>query len=452
MKIGTAVSKAMSNLENELLGTLPVAAYLTDAHGRITYCNDAAAKLLGYRPAPGTADSCDLWRMRFADGNSIADHEQPVATALGSHPSPAGCRVACERPDRSWGEFLVHSTPTRDPAGKVTGTINLLVDVSAHLQDHEEVHRLAAIVESSDDAIVSKDLSGFVKTWNAGAERLFGYRAEEIVGKHIGLLIPSDRQHEEELILSRVRRGERVEHFDTIRVRKDGAKLPISLTVSPIRNAAGAVIGASKIARDITERKESERRIQMLMREVDHRVKNQFAVILAMVRETGKSADDIAVFELQLRNRLIGLARSQDLLVRGGWKGAELGDLIDGQVRPFTEDSRIQVSGEPVTLSTKAVQNLGMAFHELATNSTKHGALSCKDGIVSIRWTAGERFRLTWQELGGPIVDTVSKGGFGRIVLERITPAALDGTAHLGFPPEGVIWTLDAPIEQIRGE
>jgi PAS domain S-box-containing protein len=442
----------MSNLENELLGTLTVAAYLTNARGRITYCNDAAANLLGYRPEPGAADSCDLWRMRFADGRAIVKHDQPVAAALGSHLSPVGYRVACKRADDSWGEFLVHSTPTLDPAGKVTGTINLLIDVSAHLHDQEESHRLAAIVESSDDAIVSKDLSGFIKTWNAGAERLFGYSEEEVVGKHIGLLIPSDRQDEEELILSRVRRGERVEHFDTIRVRKDGAKLPISLTVSPIRNAAGTIIGASKIARDITERKQSEHRIKMLMREVDHRVKNQFAVILAMVRETGKSADNMAEFEIQLRDRLIALSRSQDLLVSGGWKGAELGDLIDGQVRPFTGAGRIQVSGEPITLSTKAVQNLGMAFHELATNSTKHGALSRKEGIVRIDWVAGERFRLIWQELGGPVVDTVSKGGFGRIVLERITPAALDGTAHLGFPPEGVTWTLDAPIEQIRGK
>lgn len=442
----------MSNLENQLLGSLPVAAYTTDPHGGIVYCNDAAADLLGYRPAHGTADSCDLWHMRLADGLAIANGDRPVAVALAALLSPAGCRVACKRPDGGWTEFLLHSAPTLDPAGKASGTINLLVDVSAHLQDHEESHRLAAIVESSDDAIVSKDLSGFIRTWNAGAVRLFGYSAEEVVGKHIGLLIPPDRQSEEEVILSRVRRGERVEHFDTIRVRKDGAKLPISLTVSPIRNAAGAIIGASKIARDITERRESERRIKMLMREVDHRVKNQFAIILAMVRETGKSADDITQFEAQLCERLIALSRSQDLLVSGGWKGAELGDLIDRQVKPFTQGGRILVSGEPIMLSTKAVQSLGMAFHELATNSTKHGALSRKDGIVKIDWVAGERFRLKWQEIGGPVVGTVSKGGFGRIVLERITAAALGGTAHLGFPPDGVTWTLDAPIEQVRGE
>ncbi len=441
----------MSDLENQLLGSLSVAAYVTDARGRITYCNDAAVDLLGYRPASGTVDSCTLWRMSFPDDQPIANGDLPVAAALAARLSPAGCPVACRGPDGNWTELLLHSAPTRDAAGQPTGTINLLVDVTAQQQDHEEVYRLAAIVESSEDAIVSKDLSGVIKTWNAGAERLFGYGAEEVVGKHIGLLIPSDRQDEEELILSRVRRGDRVEHFDTIRVRKDGAKLPISLTVSPIRNAQGVVIGASKIARDITEREESERRIKMLMREVDHRVKNQFAVILAMVRETGKGAHDIAAFEMQLSNRLIALSRSQDLLVGGGWKGAELHDLIDGQVRPFTTGARILVSGEPMMLSTKAVQNLGMAFHELATNSTKHGALSRKDGIVKIGWVVGERFRLTWQETGGPIVETASKGGFGRIVLERITPTALDGTAHLGFAPEGVTWTLDAPIKQVRG-
>ncbi len=442
----------MSNLENQFLGSLSIAAYTTDAHGRILYCNDAAIDLLGYRPAPGAPDSCNLWNMHLADGGAITQADRPVATALATRLSPVGCRITCRRTNGDWTEFLLHSAPILDTAGEAAGTINLLIDISNQRPDHEERHRLAAIVESSDDAIVSKDLTGIIKTWNAGAHRLFGYGAEEVVGKHIGLLIPSDRQDEEELILSRVRRGERVEHFDTIRVRKDGTKLAISLSVSPIRNAEGVIIGASKIARDITERKENERRIKMLMREVDHRVKNQFAVILAMVRETGKSADDMAEFEIQLRNRLIALSRSQDLLVSGDWKGAELSDLIDGQVKPFTEEGRVLMSGKPITLSTKAVQNLGMAFHELATNSTKHGALSRKNGVVRIDWVADQRFRLTWREIGGPTVGAISKGGFGRIVLERITAAALDGTAHLSFPPEGVTWTLDAPIEQIRSE
>jgi PAS domain S-box-containing protein len=118
--------------------------------------------------------------------------------------------------------------------------------------------RLAAIVDSSDDAIVSKDLDGIITSWNKAAERMFGWTSEEVVGKSIRIVIPADRQAEEDQVLGRIRQGLPVEHFETIRQRKDGSQFPISLTVSPIRDKTGRLIGASKIARDITERREAE--------------------------------------------------------------------------------------------------------------------------------------------------------------------------------------------------
>ena len=135
-------------------------------------------------------------------------------------------------------------------------------------------HRLAAIVESSDDAIVSKDLEGIIATWNKGAERIFGYAAEEVIGKPISILIPADRQNEEPFILERIRQGERIDHYDTVRMRKDGSLIDISLNISPIKDEQGSIIGASKIARDVTDRKRQERFITLLSREVDHRSKS----------------------------------------------------------------------------------------------------------------------------------------------------------------------------------
>ncbi|MFZ0784806.1 MAG: PAS domain S-box protein, partial [Candidatus Acidiferrales bacterium] len=122
--------------------------------------------------------------------------------------------------------------------------------------------RLAAIVESSDDAIVSKNLSGVITSWNKGAERVFGHTAEEAIGRHITLIIPSDRNAEEAMILDRIRRGQPVEHFETVRVRKDGTHVDVSLTISPVRDSTGRVIGASKVARDVTERKRVEEAIK----------------------------------------------------------------------------------------------------------------------------------------------------------------------------------------------
>ncbi|HEX3755148.1 MAG TPA: PAS domain S-box protein [Rhizomicrobium sp.] len=128
---------------------------------------------------------------------------------------------------------------------------------------------LAAIVESSEDAIISKDLDGIITSWNAAAERLFGYSAAEIIGRPVTVLIPEDHLDEEPEILARIRRGERISHYETVRQRKDGQLLDISLSVSPLKNADGAVVGASKIARDITERKRAERQLEQQKRRLE---------------------------------------------------------------------------------------------------------------------------------------------------------------------------------------
>ncbi|TIW77738.1 MAG: sensor histidine kinase, partial [Mesorhizobium sp.] len=139
---------------------------------------------------------------------------------------------------------------------------------------------------------------------------------------------------------------------------------------------AGRIVGASKIARDITSAKESEERIRMLMREVNHRVKNQYAVILSMIRETNKRSGSPDVFEKQVRERIMALSRSHDLLVSADWKGATVADLLLAQAKPFGREDAIGLHGPALVLTPNAVQYLGIAFHELCTNSAKYGVLS----------------------------------------------------------------------------
>lgn len=158
----------------------------------------------------------------------------------------------------------------RDPAGEVASPQSGGVSAD-RLLDERAAHHYAAIVELSQDAILSKDLDGVITSWNRGAQRLFGYAAEEVVGRSVTILIPSDRENEEPMILQRIRRGERIEHYETVRRRKDGSLVDISLTVSPIRDPAGKVIGASKIARDITERRRAQEQRELLLREMNHR-------------------------------------------------------------------------------------------------------------------------------------------------------------------------------------
>jgi PAS domain S-box-containing protein len=321
--------------------------------------------------------------------------------------------------------------------------------------DEETRQRLAAIVESSDDAILSKDLNGILMSWNSGAQRLFGYTADEMLGKSVTILIPDDHLDEEPKILERIRRGERVEPYETVRRRKDGSLIDISLTVSPIMDASGKVVGASKIARDITEAKESERRIRVLLREINHRVKNQYAVILSLIRETGLSSVSIDEFQAKIRTRIASLAASHDLLVRSEWTGSTLAELVREQLAPFGHEELVSVSGPLITVAPNAVQNLGMAFHELGTNSAKYGVLSGQGGSIEISWSIGgqptSELELTWDEkFDRPVVDDVQQGkGFGTVVLKRIAPIALNGRATITKTPSRISWTLVAPASAV---
>lgn len=329
-------------------------------------------------------------------------------------------------------------------------------DFSGPRVDFDADARLAAIVDSSNDAIISKNLDSIITSWNASAERLFGYSADEAIGNSILMLIPQSLQGEEIDIIGRVRRGERIASYETTRRRKDGALVAVSLTVSPIRNTQGVIVGASKIARDITAAKESERRIRFLLREVNHRVKNQFAVILSIIRETGKRADSPADFEARIRDRIMALSRSHDLLVTSEWSGASLFELVKEQLQPFGHDERISLSGPLVTLQPSAVQPLGMALHELGTNSAKYGALSSDAGRLTISWQivdaddGGRRLHLTWVETSTPLntlAGDEARRGFGAVVLQRVTPQSLNGVSSLERSPGHLRWSLSAPAE-----
>lgn len=324
--------------------------------------------------------------------------------------------------------------------------------------------RLAAIVDSSFDAIISKDLNSVIQSWNQAAERMFGYTAEEAIGQSVLMLIPDHLKSEETEIISKIRSGDRVASYETTRKRKDGALISVSLTISPIKNGDGEIIGASKIARDISAAKESERRIRLLMREVNHRVKNQFAVILSMVRETSKRSNGPGEFEELIRARIMALSRSHDLLVTSEWAGASLFDLIQEHLKPFGLEEQILLSGPVLTLQSNAVQNLGMAFHELGTNSSKYGALGSEGGRVEITWTIGSgahapgsagewEFQLTWEENCEPHPgdrrDQTTRKGFGTVVLQRVAPQSLGGSAILERSPGHLKWQLSAPLASI---
>ena len=250
---------------DEILQAVPAALYTTDADGRITFYNEAAAELWGFHPPLGTSEFCGSWKLYWPDGTPLPHAECPMAMTLKQRRPVRGMEAVAERPDGTRVPFIPYPTPLFDASGKLIGAVNMLLDITERRQaeqrirDSEARYRyLAAIVESSEDGILSKDLNSIIMSWNEGAERLFGYTAEEAIGKPVTMLIPMERHDEEPAILARIRRGERVDHYETIRQRKDGSMIDISLTISPVRDQDGTIIGASKIARDITERRRAE--------------------------------------------------------------------------------------------------------------------------------------------------------------------------------------------------
>lgn len=240
----------------QLLEALPAAVYTCDNEGRILLFNDAAVTVWGRTPVAGADLWCGSWKMYEPDGvTPINPDSCPMARVIKGEEPVKGKVIMIERPDGSHRLVQPYPNLLFSSTGQPEGAINMLVDVTG--QQNADIYRsrLAAIVEDSDDAIISKTLEGIITSWNPAAERLFGFTAAEMEGTPITHIIPADRLNEEPRIIEQLRAGNRVQHFETKRLRKDGQLIDISLTISPIKDIHGNVIGASKIARDITEKK-----------------------------------------------------------------------------------------------------------------------------------------------------------------------------------------------------
>ena len=611
---------------HELLAALPAALYTTDAEGRITYYNAAAAQLWGCEPEHGTSTFCGSWKLYWPDGRPMRHDECPMAETLKTGKPVRGVEAAAERPDGRRVAFIPYPTPLFDSSGRLVGAVNMLVDiterkaieqaarsqtrlfqtlngiaqavtselnlerivrtatdiavevsgarfgaflmnssnpnrtprvvhalptreafeglglnetlldatlrggsvvrtsdirtedwyeaptppreasgpdaqvvsylaipvggfgridgalllghpepgvftqetekivagVAAHsaiaidnARLHESDRRLAAIVEASADAIVSKDLNGTVSSWNHGAERLFGYTAEEMIGQPGTLLIPAERLSEEDEIIEHVRRGERVEHYETVRARKDGTLVDVSLSVSPVRDAEGRIVGASKIARDITERKQAEVRQEILVREIHHRTRNLFAVVDAVVWRSFAGKRTLKEAEVAVRDRLHSLAQTHTMLLDKEWRGVDLDEIVRTEMAPYA--GRVAIEGPPILLNTQAAQNFALALHELATNAAKYGALSDEAGQVLIAWSTSElngrrEFHFRWEERGGPPVAEPEQRGFGSAVLEQVMAEYFDKPPQITFASSGVAYELSGSLEALTAK
>ena len=308
------------------------AVIATDRKGRVTFMNLVAEELCGWKLSDAAGLPLeDVFQIISEETRAAV--ESPVqkilrqggVVGLANHTSLIA-RDGTERPIEDSG------TPITQEGGAIIGVVLVFRDVTQRRQDELVQARLAAIVESSHDAIISKTMDGVITSWNAGAERLFGYTTGEVVGRPITLLIPPDRQNEEESILARVARKERVDHFESVRVGKGGRSIDVSLVISPVLDGSGRLIGASKIVRDITERKRLESELQKQaedLREASHR-KDEFLAMLAHELRNPLASIDSAVALMTLSAAQEHVQWSRDIIDRNVRQLARLiDDLLD---------------------------------------------------------------------------------------------------------------------------
>ena len=318
----------------QLLDALPAAIYTTDAAGRITYYNDAAAALWGRRPVLGVDEWCGSWKLFRPDGTPLPHDECPMAVALKEDRRVRDVEAVCERPDGSRVPFIAHPTPLHDESGRLTGAINMLVDLS--------------------------------------------------------------------------------------------------------------------------ECKQAEEQQALMVRELHHRVKNTLATVQAIMGSTARSAETIEDFKTALIGRIGALAKTHLLLCDEGRPAVLFEQILRNELDAFDDGSgnRVRFNGPPVEVSSRLAVSLGMAIHELTTNSAKYGALSVYGGKVDIEWNVTQEaarriLRFAWVESGGPRVTQPTRQGFGSRLMAYVLPGQIQAKTSIEFMPEGVrvFCSLPLPLE-----
>jgi PAS domain S-box-containing protein len=387
----------------------------------------------------------------------IALKRRVIATGV-----PADCEVSYVLPG---GSKLValHVDPTYGPDGAVDGIMCAAVDVSQVRSLESEQRRLAgelsAVLQRYDTALRGSHVTVFTQDSDLRyltiSNPFLNRSIEEIVGRTDDDIVPALYRDQLVGLKRRALESGQSQHSEIEMLDDQGKELWFDLYVEPLKDLTGEIVGITCAAVDITERKESEAHLRLLMRELTHRSKNLLAVIQAMARQTARYAGTTEGFLERFGARLQALATSHDLLVQESWYGASLHDLVKSQLGHYLDraGSQILMEGPPILLKPEAAQGLGLALHELATNAAKYGALSSTAGRVLIKWNRipaadGHGLNLLWEEQGGPDVQTPERRGFGLMVIERNLARSLDAQVELTFAATGARCTIVIPVTQ----
>lgn len=333
---------------------------------------------------------------------------------------------------------------------------NALASASTELREREAAlarseARLRATQDNAAVAIVEVDRSGCFVSVNEARCRLTGHTREELIGLHFGHATePAVLDQDLDLFRRQVAGELDAYTTDSQFRRKDGSRGWARVTSTAVRDAAGCFLYAVRVVEDITERREADRRQKLLIDELNHRVKNTLATVQALAWQSSRAGVPPQVAQERFQERLLALSRTHNLLNETHWEGASLRTILETELGPYrTTPSRVRLNGPEVQLPPKPAVVLGMAFHELATNAAKYGALSSAAGQVQVHWTmdrAGTLLTIAWEELGGPPIEADPVPGFGSRLLRQTITRELAGRLDMRFDREGLRCTMAVPM------
>jgi PAS domain S-box-containing protein len=335
----------------------------------------------------------------------------------------------------------------------ITGGLDTLIAASlrdAVLLAQEREARARRLVESNIIGNVVWTRGGRITEANDAFLALVGYDREDLLSGGLSWtdMTPPEWRNADRRAMDQIRAGGVAHPFEKEFIRKDGRRVPVLLGPAAFSDTAEEGVA---FVLDLSEPKESERRLKLMVDELNHRVKNTLATVMAISARTKRTARSPDDFHQAFQGRLAALSKTHNLLNQTFWTGVGLRDLVDTILAPYADWKRFIISGEDIRLGPVAAVTLGLALDELARNAARFGALSTPSGQARISWRPGApgRLRLDWEELGGPQVAPPSRRGFGSELIEKVLAGELNGEVRLEFPPQGVRCTMDMALERV---